>query len=153
MNITVYKSLRLLVCRVGNEVILECPVQLGFGANDGPKLQEGDGRTPEGRYVISSKNPASKFHLALGLSYPNPNDAHRGFETGIISRETMDDIISRDGRPPWNTPMGGFIMIHGQPNSGSRDGDWTAGCIAVSDEVMDMIFPLACIGDKVVINP
>ena len=136
----------------GDTVILRCGIHLGSAADHGPKLREGDGRTPEGEYFISSKNPASKFHLALGLSYPGPHDARRGLEKGIIDAETYEKICASPHRPPWDTPMGGFIMIHGQ-RSDAPSGDWTAGCIAVENPVMDRLFAMCGIGDRVEILP
>lgn len=152
MNITVHKSARLLICAHGGEIILRAPVRLGFGADDGPKQREGDGRTPEGSYVVSSKNPESKFHLSLGISYPGPHDAEKALAAGVIDRSVYARICENPARPPWDTPLGGYIMIHGQ-RTPPADGDWTAGCIAVEDSVMDMLFSLASIGDSVVILP
>ena len=152
MKITVYKSERLLICTDGTDIVLRAPIQLGFGANDGPKRLEGDGRTPEGVYVISAKNPASKFHLALGISYPGPHDAEAALKDGIIDAETFARICEKPSRPPWDTPMGGFIMIHGQ-KSPPAEGDWTAGCIAVDNHVMDALFNIMSIGDSVEILP
>lgn len=152
MKITVYKSMRLLICTSGNTEILRAPIQLGFGADDGPKQREGDGRTPEGSYVVSARNPASKFHLALGISYPGPHDARRALTSGIIDADTCERICRAPERPPWDTPLGGYIMIHGQ-KSPPMQGDWTAGCIAVENSVMDVLFPLIPIGTPVDILP
>lgn len=152
MKIIVYKSERLLVCTDGAVTVLRAPIQLGFGANDGPKRREGDGRTPEGNYVISAKNPASKFHLALGISYPGPHDARAALSECIIDEATYAAICANPARPPWDTPMGGYIMIHGQ-KSPPASGDWTAGCIAVQNSVMDHLFSIISIGDSVEILP
>ena len=152
MKIIVYKSRRLLVCESDGSTILTAPVQLGFGASDGPKLREGDGRTPEGEYFISAKNPESKFHLSLGISYPGPRDAEKALASGVISAADYERICLSPRRPPWDTPMGGYIMIHGQ-KSPSASGDWTAGCIAVENSVMDALFPIVSIGDSVHILP
>ena len=132
--------------------MLRAPIQLGFGAEGGPKRREGDGRTPEGCYVISSRNPASKFHLALGISYPGPHDAQAALAEGVIGDSDYARICAAPAHPPWDTPMGGYIMIHGQ-KSPPVDGDWTAGCIAVDNSVMDVLFPLISIGDSVEILP
>ena len=90
---------------------------LQFGdAPLGHKRFQGDERTPEGRYTIDYGNPQSSFYLSLHISYPNAAD--RAF-------------AASQGRSP-----GGMIMIHGQPNgsAGRMRGDWTDGCIAVSNE-------------------
>ena len=152
MKIYVYKSLRMLICHADDKVILRAPIQLGSGSDAGPKRREGDGRTPEGCYHISSRNPQSKFHLALGISYPNAADALYGHTVGLIDDLCLERILASPERPPWDTPLGGFIMIHGQPNEGACSGDWTAGCIALQDADMDRLYANAHIGDDVIIT-
>lgn len=46
----------------------------------GPKLEEGDGRAPEGFYLVEAKNlnPKSAHHLAINLGFPNPADRAKG---------------------------------------------------------------------------
>jgi len=88
----------------------------------GDKTQEGDFRTPEGRYLLDSRNPHSEYFLSIHVSYPNQADRLEA---------------NRNGVDP-----GGAIMIHGQPNEPSqsetyyRTQDWTNGCIAVSNSDM-----------------
>ncbi|MFZ1744253.1 MAG: L,D-transpeptidase family protein [Pontixanthobacter sp.] len=89
----------------------------------GHKQFEGDERTPEGRYTIDTRNPDSAYHLSLRISYPNAQD--RAF-------------AAAQGREP-----GGDIFIHGQPNSlpvGIIPGDWTDGCIAVSNAEIEELW-------------
>ena len=98
---------------------------LQFGRQPrGHKQFEGDGRTPEGRYVIAARNPRSAYHLSLRISYPGPHDAAHA---------------ARHGRLP-----GGDIFIHGQPNGwpvGERvPGDWTDGCIALTNAEMEELW-------------
>jgi len=91
-------------------------IQLG-DAPEGHKRFQGDERTPEGRYWIDYGNPNSSYTLSLHISYPNAQD--RAY-------------AAARGRSP-----GGLIFIHGQPNdwlAGRVPGDWTDGCIAVSNE-------------------
>lgn len=111
-------------------------IQLG-GSPTGDKSRQGDGRTPEGVFRVDRLNPQSRFHLSLGLDYPQKH--HR-------------DAARRAGVNP-----GGDIMIHGQPNSipdGFRvKGDWTEGCIAVTDPEIEEIFALTRIGTQVEIRP
>lgn len=114
MEIIVFKSRRLLICRADGTEILRAPIQLGFGADDGSKRMEGDGRTPEGEYFISSRNPASRFFRSLGISYPGPHDARRALTEGLIDASVCERVCAQPKRPPWDTPLGGFIMIHGQ---------------------------------------
>lgn len=40
----------------------------------GPKKKEGDKQVPEGQYIINRFNPKSKYHLSLGINYPNDYD-------------------------------------------------------------------------------
>lgn len=97
---------------------------LQFGdAPVGHKQFEGDERTPEGLYTIDTRNPRSAYHLSLRISYPNEKD--RAFARA-------------HGRSP-----GGDIFIHGQPNSlpvGRMQGDWTDGCIAVSNAEIEELW-------------
>lgn len=114
-----------------NEKILESyKVDLGF-APVGHKQFEGDGKTPEGTYLIDRRNPNSKFHLSVGISYPNSRD--RAY------------AASQGKRP------GGEIFIHGQPNKKRAKGrDWTAGCIAVKNKEIEQIY--AMVDDGTVIT-
>lgn len=128
-------------------------IRIALGRNAvGPKEREGDLRTPEGVYAVCVRNDQSKYHLALGLNYPNATDAQRGLSAGLINENQYEDIldkISRRLRPPWDTPLGGEIMIHG----GGADRDWTAGCIALDNEGIDFLWRFAPIGTEVEIIP
>ncbi|WP_338114091.1 L,D-transpeptidase family protein [Thiorhodococcus mannitoliphagus] len=130
------KAERRLYLMRGDQRLRSYPIALGFSPK-GHKRREGDGRTPEGRYVIDWKNSASRFRKSLHLSYPNPADARRA--------------AFRHQAP------GGMIMIHGQP-SGHRDaqpieGDWTLGCIAVSNPAIEEIWSLTSTGVPIEILP
>lgn len=140
------------MCIRDDRELLRARIQLGFGAADGPKLREGDGRTPEGEYCISSKNPKSRFFLSLGISYPSPDDARRALDAGIVDRAIYDRVCAEPSRPPWDTPLGGYIMIHGQKTP-PASGDWTAGCIALDNDAMRILFDAAVIGDRISILP
>ena len=151
IRLLVEKSKRLLTVFDGEQVLFCCPVALGKNPT-GHKRREGDGRTPEGEYYVCTRNARSKYHLSLGLSYPGPKDAERALAAGEIPREAADAVFSahlRRVRPPWDTPLGGFIMIHG----GGTDGDWTAGCIALCDGDMDVLFAACPLGTEVIIEP
>ena len=103
----------------------------------GPKRFQGDERTPEGRYTIDFGNPASAYHLSLHISYPDAAD--RAYARAR-------------GRSP-----GGDIFIHGQPNdwpAGTRvEGDWTDGCIALSDAEIEELWSLVGDGAAIEIVP
>jgi murein L,D-transpeptidase YafK len=111
-------------------------IALGF-APEGSKEKEGDGKTPEGVFVIDLLKINSIYHRALRIDYPQPQ--HRL------------DAATRGINP------GGDIYIHGQPNKLPDDkmlpGDWTAGCIAVSDADISELFAAAQLGTQVEIKP
>ncbi|MEM9971978.1 MAG: hypothetical protein AAF762_12895, partial [Pseudomonadota bacterium] len=72
-RLRVYKGQRMIVLDGTEGVLRTFPMGLGF-APEGHKQFEGDGRTPEGSYVIDRRNPDSLFHLSIGISYPNEAD-------------------------------------------------------------------------------
>lgn len=154
MKITVYKAERYLTAEKDGQFVLRCKVSLG-SAPVGHKFAEGDGRTPEGRFYICTKNPQSKFHLALGVSYPNESLAKAALQEGRIGAEQYEAIARAQKdrkRPPWDTPLGGFIMLHGEHPEG-RMGDWTAGCVAMANADIEKLFSLAQLGDEIEILP
>ncbi len=115
------------------QVLKSYDVGLGF-APDGHKQFEGDGRTPEGEYLIDRRNPNSEFHLSIGISYPNEDD--RAFAKAM-------------GKSP-----GGDIFIHGRPFKYRKGGrDWTAGCIAVTNREMREIYAMVQNGTPISIVP
>lgn len=145
--IKVYKGERKLEFWQNDAIKKTFKISLGFSPN-GNKLQDGDGRTPEGNYFICTKNPQSKFTLFLGISYPNIEDAQRGLTKALISREEFEQIksaIENGKRPSWETPLGGKIGIHGM--GASRD--WTAGCIAMEDDDIKWLWDRTAIGDTI----
>jgi murein L,D-transpeptidase YafK len=98
------------------------------------------------------RNARSKYHLSLGVSYPNARDAAAGLQAGTITPAQHDEIVDciADGRkPPWDTPLGGEIMIHGCKN----DRSGTAGCVALADEDIRELYPLIPLGAGVEIVP
>lgn len=151
--IRIYKRRRLLEAARDGQCVLRCAVRLGFGAQDGHKQREGDGRTPEGEYFVCTRNARSKFYLSLGISYPNAKDAREALSRGQIDPETAARIERAQAerrRPDWDTPLGGFIMIHGQDPAG-REGDWTCGCVALENGDMARLFAMAQLGDRVIL--
>src|SRR5215472_7333838 len=67
-KILIGKSARTMTLLSGGKVLKTYKVALG-GVPVGPKRVQGDHKTPEGNYVINSKNAHSQFHLALHISY------------------------------------------------------------------------------------
>lgn len=116
-----------------DQVLKAYDISLGF-APEGDKKIEGDGKTPEGHYVIDRRNPNSDFHLSLGISYPN--------EVDIAEARAL-------GESP-----GGDIFIHGQPGRFRRKrGNWTAGCISVLNGEMEEIYAMIATGTPITIHP
>jgi len=151
VRILVEKEARRLTLICDGEAWFACPIGLG-GAPQGHKAVEGDGRTPEGDYYVCTMNERSKFHLFLGLSYPGRDDAERGLREGLVTRQHHDAIIEAVGagrRPPWDTPLGGAVGIHGC-GSGA---DWTRGCIAVDDDAIELLWGFCASGTRVTIRP
>jgi murein L,D-transpeptidase YafK len=131
--VVVNKEARRMYLMNQNDVLKSFDIDLWF-APIGNKYFEGDGRTPEGTYLIDRRNPNSKFHLSLGISYPNAVDRA---EAAAI------------GKPP-----GGDIFIHGNSNLYRRKtADWTWGCVAVTDEEMEDIYAMVRTGTPIQINP
>jgi murein L,D-transpeptidase YafK len=104
-----------------------------------PKERAGDGRTPEGHYIVDVRNQASAYHRSLHISYPNAEDRRRAARLGVSP--------------------GGDIIIHGLPNNmgwlgtSHRLYDWTLGCIAVTDPEIDEVWKMVPVGTPVEIRP
>jgi uncharacterized SAM-binding protein YcdF (DUF218 family) len=127
------------------------------GGNAGDKEVEGDRKTPIGKFKIVFKNPASKFHLSLGLDYPNREDAERGLARGLITKKQYADILEALGsdltreenqKKLWYTPLGGEIFLHGHGEG--RSG--TAGCVALSNPDIEELFAVLPLGTPVEIR-
>ncbi len=113
---------------------------VALGGNPrGDKLSAGDRRTPEGVFYIDSRQPNSRYHLALHISYPDAVHRARSLAAGF--------------------QPGGDIMIHGLPNglgaagATHRVNDWTNGCVALTDEEIEQIWSAVPIGTPVQIKP
>ena len=150
-RIEVFKARRELQLFDGAQLIKTWHVALGANPVP-PKERQGDRATPEGTYFICQKNPKSKFHLSLGLNYPNATDAARGLKTGLITDAEYKAILqtTTDHKtPPWNTNLGGEIYIHGGGNSA----DWTWGCVALTDPDIEELYNLVPVNTPVTIHP
>ncbi len=148
--VLVHKADRVLAYYRKGKLAAVYPIALG-PSPAGHKAREGDGRTPEGEYSICTRNDKSKFHVFLGLSYPETRDADAALRRKVITKAQRDAIAeaTRVGQaPPWDTPLGGEVGIHG----GGSDMDWTAGCIALENAAMDVLWAELKVGDPVVIE-
>lgn len=99
------------------------------------KIMEGDGRTPEGWFRTSDK-PSSRFYNAIRIHYPGERHAIQAYNRRIINEATRDRIVTASANgsiPPQNTLLGGEILLHG----GGSSSDWTAGCVALSNQDVD----------------
>jgi len=137
-SIVIYKRERTLTLFYRGVPVKSYFVALGSNPV-GDKQRAGDQRTPEGLFHINAHNPASKFHLALRISYPD--DAHRARAAAL-------------GAEP-----GGDIMIHGLPPEYSEAGkdhvanDWTNGCVALSNAEIEELWRAVPDGTPVQIKP
>ena len=137
-KIIIVKSARTMTLFNADKVLKTYKVALGTEPV-GPKRVEGDHKTPEGSYTIDARNPQSRFHLALHISYPSAADRERARRLG--------------------TRPGGAIMIHGLEKPYAylgalhRQTDWTDGCIAVTNAEIEEIWKLVPVGTRVEIRP
>ncbi len=132
-EIRVFKAARRMQLLHGETVLRDYEIGLGF-APVGHKEREGDGRTPEGVYEIDRRNPRSAYHLSLGISYPNEADIAHARELGVSP--------------------GGDIFIHGRgPNHRRARGDWSVGCITVTDREIEEIYSMVDDGTRIVLAP
>lgn len=136
-RIVVEKSKRHLTVYNKDEVLKTYTIALGFTPT-GHKEQEGDGKTPEGTYKICAKNPNSKYHRSLKVSYPNSKDI---------------DCAKKKCVSP-----GDHIMVHGLGKGFSHLGqlhtlkDWTLGCIALTNEEIEEIYKAVEVGTSIEIR-
>ncbi|MGB7319500.1 MAG: L,D-transpeptidase family protein [Planktotalea sp.] len=132
-RVIVYKGQRKMHLMHKGEALRTYDIGLGFAPFE-HKREEGDGRTPEGEYIIDRRNPNSEFHLSIGINYPNEQDVAKAKAAGV--------------KP------GGDIFIHGRPSKYAKGGrDWTAGCIAVTNKEMERIYAMVENGTPISIFP
>lgn len=121
-----------------SEVLKTYDIAMGFNPK-GHKVQEGDGRTPEGDYRLTYKNQNSKFYRSIRIDYPNERDIELAKQRGI--------------------EPGGDIVIHGMPNEAGnylgpiKPQNWTLGCVAVRNHEMDQLWALIDEGTPIKILP
>jgi murein L,D-transpeptidase YafK len=141
------KSDRRLTVFFDQEPIVSFPISLGYNPK-GDKQVRGDFKTPEGSFYVVKHVPNSTFYKALYISYPNIEDAQRGLEHNLISprqKKNIETAIDKCTMPPQRTKLGSYIEIHGH-GGGQEYGDWTHGCIAVNNDIMDKLYEFAKAG-------
>jgi murein L,D-transpeptidase YafK len=137
-RVVVLKKERTLQLLSQGKVVKSYKVALG-GDPIGPKTRQGDHRTPEGLYVLDSRNPHSQFYKSIHISYPNEHDRAEARGKGVSA--------------------GGDVFVHGLPNGYRAIGathrlkDWTDGCVAVTDEEIDEIWGIVPDGTPIEIKP
>ena len=137
-RVMVLKKDRTLQLLSHGKVIKSYKVALGRDSI-GPKTQQGDHKTPEGVYVLDSRNAHSQFYKSIHISYPSPHDRAAARSKGVSP--------------------GGDVFVHGLPNgykwvgASHRLKDWTDGCIAVTDEEIDEIWAEVADGTPIEIRP
>lgn len=135
-RIVIEKAARRMQLIQGGKPVRTYQISLGF-TPVGAKHRQGDGKTPEGAFTVDRRNDESAFHLSIGLDYPQPDDIAQAAALGYAP--------------------GGDIFIHGQPNAlpdgVTVKGDWTAGCIALTNAEMREVWAVAPLGTKVEIRP
>jgi murein L,D-transpeptidase YafK len=137
-EIIIHKSARTMELMRDNKVLKSYKVALSREPV-GAKEREGDHRVPEGDYVIDSKNPHSRFHLALHISYPNASDRERARRLGV--------------KPGGNIEIHGLDSKYAWVGSLQRQVDWTDGCVAVTNTEIEEIYPMVPVGTPVEIRP
>jgi murein L,D-transpeptidase YafK len=137
-SLVLMKSRRELVVYYHGDPVRTYYVALGRSPI-GDKERIGDNRTPEGVFFIQGRNPNSRYHLSLRISYPDATHRARAARLGV--------------------EPGGDIMIHGLPDEQAafgpahRDFDWTNGCIAVTNKEIEELWRVIRDGTPIQIKP
>jgi murein L,D-transpeptidase YafK len=137
-RVVVVKKERTLELLNHGKVIKAYKVALG-GDPLGPKTRQGDHKTPEGIYMLDSRNAHSQFHKSIHISYPNARDRAAARAKAVSP--------------------GGDLFVHGLPNgygwvgASHRMKDWTDGCIAVTNEEIEEIWKAVDDGTPIEIRP
>jgi murein L,D-transpeptidase YafK len=137
-RIVIVKSTRTMTLMNSGKVLKTYKVALSAHPIGG-KERVGDDKTPEGLYTVDWKNAQSKFHLALHVSYPNAADKERARKLGVD--------------PGGEIEIHGIGAKYGYLGALHRQMDWTAGCIAVTNEEIDEIWKLVAVGTPIEIKP
>jgi lipoprotein-anchoring transpeptidase ErfK/SrfK len=151
-RVEIDKAGRRLALFSGTTRLKEYRVALGVsGTPTRTKTRQGDCQTPTGEYYICTRLQRSRFHRFLGLSYPGPADAVVALRERRITAAQHKAIVAAHRKrvqPPWGTPMGGAVGIHG---SGAGM-DWTAGCVALEDSDIEELFAVLPLGTPVTLR-
>jgi murein L,D-transpeptidase YafK len=159
-NLEVLKSSQELLVKNGQEIIKRYHVSFGKGGN-GSKRRYGDNRTPVGSYKIIEFRENSRFHFFMQINYPNSIDAWNGYKNNLIDGKEFKEIIkaiTSDAIPPQDTPLGGYLGIHGigeiteEKLSIHDRHNWTEGCIALRNDEISELRQYVTIGTTIIIT-
>ena len=139
-KIVVKKSAHKMYLYSNGKMVKSCRVSLGKNALKGPKIKEGDFRTPTGTYKIINKRCHPVKYKALYLNYPNAQDRARARSMGV----SPGGLITIHGQPYWNKD--------GRGDSYTLSHDWTNGCIAVTNSDLDYIWAHVANGTTIVLE-
>lgn len=159
-HLEISKERRHLQVKNGDIVVRQYQISSGRGG-PGDKRHRGDDVTPVGVYRVIRLKEKSRFHYFMQINYPNIMDAWQGYRDGVISSRQLDTIIKAHktrSAPPQNTPLGGFLGIHGIGTTTEKKlaihntGDWTNGCIALTNQEINELRQYVKIGTPIVIR-
>lgn len=159
-RLLISKSDKQLHVIKGEHTVRSFSIALGKGGK-GTKQKLGDNKTPIGVYKITDFKGDSKFHYFMQIDYPNLLDAWYGYKNAIISAEEFKKIafaFKGKRKPPQNTPLGGYIGIHGLGETTNERlkiheaMNWTEGCIALTNREITLLRQYVSIGTRVTIQ-
>jgi murein L,D-transpeptidase YafK len=105
---------------------------------------QGDQCTPEGNFKIRGFYPHAKWSKFIWIDYPNDQSWSKHNEA------------RQNGKIPENAKIGGEIGIHGVPEGYDyaieRKMNWTLGCISMTNEDVNEIYPYVFEGMTVQIS-
>ena len=147
----IYKERRRLYVVDGNVVVRDYPVGLGRQPW-GDKERDGDGRTPEGAFMVFTKSSLPDHGLGLKMM-GNPLPAGNG--SPAMNRPPLSHFQAFGApgfqrsqvlrQPAWK----GKFAIHG----GGAQADWTDGSVALYASDMDELAQIVSLGTSVVVRP
>ncbi len=121
----VVKTERKLYALHGSEILRVFDV--GMGRVEGAKQREGDKRTPEGVYHGCRLRRSSRYHLAITIPYPTPEQRRLGYTGSDIEIHGLPHLVF--GLEALFGPL--MIRSHG-----------TRGCVILTNSDMDALAEL-----------
>jgi murein L,D-transpeptidase YafK len=132
---------------------------IAIGQNGaGEKKRLGDDVTPKGSYTSNWINSKSSFYRFYGFDYPSVDNAKKALANNLVTKKSYSAIINahkKKSLPPQNTKLGGRIGIHGLGKGNKwihERVNWTHGCIALTNEQIDILGGWISKGTQVVVK-